>query len=130
MGRRVARIVAIALLGATGALGLRSGVFEWANPYSPFQRTVYVGVVLYGVLGIAAVYGSVRRRPWCERVVLAWGVAITFVSGTAPIAYGGPEVGLVAAFASALGVAVIAAFVLWAVRPSATVVSHVTSVTR
>jgi hypothetical protein len=126
MARRIARIVAIAVLGLTGALGLYNAATEWANPYSPFQRTVYGGVLLYGVLGVVGAYAAVRRRPWGERVVIAWGVAITFVSGTAPIAYGGSEVTLIAAIASAFGGAAIAAFVLWAVRTPTTFVSHVT----
>jgi membrane associated rhomboid family serine protease len=127
MGRRIARIVAILVLALTGALGLYNGVGEWANPYTPFQRTVYIGVVVYGVLGLAAVYGVVRRRRWSDRVVIAWGVAITFVSGTAAPAYAGPEVTAIAAIAAGLSGALIAAFVVWAVRERPRNVSHVTS---
>lgn len=127
MGRRIARILALLVLAATGVLGIQNGVREWTNPYTPFQRAVYAGVVLYGVLGLAAVYGVIRRRAWSVRVVMAWGVAITYVSATAAMAYGGPDVTPVAAIASGLGGGLIAAFVIWAVRAPASVVSRVTS---
>jgi membrane associated rhomboid family serine protease len=126
MGRSIARLVAILTLAITGVLGIHNGVLEWTNPYTPFQRLVYVGVVLYGALGLIAVYAVVRRRSWSDRVVVAWGAAITFVSGTAAIAYGGPDVTAVAAIAGLLGGALVAAFVVWATRAPSRVVSYVT----
>jgi multisubunit Na+/H+ antiporter MnhF subunit len=126
MGRKIARIVAILTLAATGALGINNGILEWTNPYTPFQRAVYAGVVLYGVLGLIAVYGVIRRRRWSDRVVIAWAIAITFVSSTAAIAYGGRDVTAVAAIAGGVGGALIAAFVVWAVHAPARVVSYVT----
>jgi hypothetical protein len=116
MGRKVARLVAVLLLGVAGLLGIWNGIDERTNAYSSFQRTVYVGVVLYGLLGLIGAYGVIRRRRWSHRVVLAWALVITFVSGTAPIAYGGADVTAVAAIASGAGGALIGAFVLWAVR--------------
>jgi hypothetical protein len=116
MGRRIARVVAILLLGITGVLGTYNGIDERANPYSLFQRVVYLGVVSYGVLGIIGVYGVMRRRGWSHGVVVAWALAITFVAGTAAMAYGGPEVTSVAGIAAGLGAALIGAFVVWAVR--------------
>jgi hypothetical protein len=116
MGRSIARIIAILLLGITGAIGISNAFDEWANPYSLFQRIVYLGVVSYGVLGLAGAYGVIRRRGWSRHVVLAWAVAITFVSATAAIAYGGPEVTAIAAIAAGAGAALIGAFVVWAVR--------------
>jgi hypothetical protein len=116
MGRSIARIVAILLLAATGVLGIYNGFDEWANPYSPFQRTVYVGVVSYGVLGLIGTYGVIRRRSWRRPVVIAWAVFVTFVSGTAAVAYGGPEVTPIAAIAAGAGGALAGAFVVWATR--------------
>ena len=116
MGRSIARVVALLLLGITGALGLINGVDEWRNPYSPFQRMVYYAVVSYGVLGVIATYGVVRRARWSRRVAIAWAVTITFVSSTAGIAYGGPGVTLIAAVAAGASAALLGAFVVWAVR--------------
>jgi hypothetical protein len=116
MGRSVARIVAILLLAVTGVIGIYNGFDEWANPYSPFQRAVYVGVVSYGVLGLVGTYGVIRRRGWSRPVVIAWALLITFVSGTAAAAYGGPEVTSIAAIAAGASGALVGAFVVWATR--------------
>jgi hypothetical protein len=116
MGRSIARIVAILLLVATGGIGIYNGFDEWANPYSPFQRAVYCGVVLYGVLGLVGAYGLTRRRRWSRPIVIAWASTITFVSGTAAMAYGGSEVTLGAAIAAGAGGALIGGFVVWAGR--------------
>jgi hypothetical protein len=116
MGRSVARIVAMLLLAATGVVGIYNSFDEWANPYSPFQRAVYVGVVLYGVLGLVGLYGVMRQRSWSRPVVIAWALFITFVSCTAAIAYGGPEVTPIAAIAAGAGGALVGAFVVRATR--------------
>jgi hypothetical protein len=116
MGRSIARVVAVLALAATGAIGIYNGFDEWANPYSPFQRAVYVGVVLYGVLGLVGTYGVLRRRSWSHAVVVAWALAVTFVSGTAALAYAGPEVTALAAIAAGAGGALIGTFAVWAVR--------------
>jgi hypothetical protein len=116
MGRRIARFIALLLLAITGALGIYNGVDERANHYSLFQRIVYLGVVLYGVLGLIGTYGVIRRRRWSHGVVVAWALAVTFVAGTAATAYGGPEVTPVAAISGGVGAALVGAFVIWAVR--------------
>jgi hypothetical protein len=116
MGRSIARGIAILLLGVTGVLGIYNGIDERANPYSLFQRIVYVGVVLYGMLGLIGTYGVIRRQGWSHRVVVAWALAITFVSSTAAIAYGGSDATPIAAVAAGAGAALIGAFVVWAVR--------------
>jgi hypothetical protein len=127
MGRSIARIVALLVLAVTGVVGILNGIDERSNPFTPFQRSVYAGVVLYGVLGVAAVYGVIRRRRWSARVVAAWGVAVTYVSATASLAYGGSDATPIAAIAAGVGAALIAAFVVWAARVPASVVSPVTS---
>ena len=116
MGRSIARVVALLILAVTGVIGTYNAYDEWANPYTPFQRAVYGGVVVYGVLGLVGVYGVLRHRSWRDRVVLAWGVAITLVSGTAALAYAGDDATIVGAVAAFVGGALIAAFVIWAVR--------------
>jgi hypothetical protein len=116
IGRSIARIVAVLFLGITGLVGIYNAFDEWANPYSPFQRIVYAGVVVYGVLGLLAAYGVIRRRSWSRHLVMGWALAITFVSGTAAIAYGGPDVTPVAGVAAGAGGALIGAFVVWAAR--------------
>jgi hypothetical protein len=126
MGRSIARVVALLILAATGVIGIYNGFDEWANRYTLFQRAVYGGVVLYGVLGLAGVYGVLRRRHWSEPVVVAWGVAITLVSSTAALAYAGDEATIVGSIAAFGGGALVAAFVIWAVRSPARDVSQIT----
>ena len=116
MGRSIARIVAILILIATGALGVYNGFNEWKNPYSPFQRAVYFGVVLYGVLGLVGAYGVIRRRGWSRPVVIGWASMVTFVSATAAIAYSNARVTPLAAIAAGASAALLGAFVVWAAR--------------
>jgi hypothetical protein len=116
MGRKVARIVALLLLLVTGYLGIHNGIVERANRYSPFQRSVYVGVILYGVLGLVTAYAVIRHRRWGVRTATAWAVMITYVSATAALAYAGDDASLVGAVAAGMGAGLIGAGVIWAVR--------------
>jgi hypothetical protein len=118
MGRRIARVVGILLLVVTGLLGLYNGVIERSDVETPLQASVNVGVLLYGVLGLVGAYAALRRRRWGVWSVTAWAVLITYVSGTAALAFAGADAGVVGAVSAAAGAALIGAFVVWAVRPA------------
>ena len=111
---RIARALALLILLITGVLGLHNGVTERTGAHSTLQRSVTIGVLLYGLLGLASVYGVVRRRAWSVWSVTAWAVVVTYVSGTAALAYGGDDVTMMTALASGLAGALIGAFTLWA----------------
>ena len=46
--QKVAWIVAILLLAVTGVLGLKDGIADWNGQLSALQRSVTIGVLLYG----------------------------------------------------------------------------------
>ncbi len=112
--------VAVALLLATGVLGIKDGVSDWNNPVTPLQRTVTVGVLAYGVLGLVAALGVVRRRRWSVALSALWGVVVTYVASVASFAFSDPALsqpatvsGVVGAFAVT---ALIGVFVVWVAR--------------
>jgi hypothetical protein len=117
MGRSIARIVAVLLLAATGVLGVYGGITERVDARTPFQVSVTAGVLLYGALGLVGTYAVLRRRAWGVWSVTAWAVLITYVSGTAALAYAGEDASLVGAVSAAVAAALVGAFVVWAVRP-------------
>jgi hypothetical protein len=116
VGRSIARAVAVGLLAATGGLGTHGGITEMPAAVTPLQISVTTGVLLYGVLGLVAAYGVIRGRWWSARVIAGWVIAITYVSATAALAYGGRGATVIGAVAAGASAALIGAFVLWAVR--------------
>jgi hypothetical protein len=112
--RRVARALALLILLITGVLGLHNGVTERASARSALQSSVTIGVLLYGLLGLNSQYGVARRRARRGCSVTAWAVIVTYVSGTAALAYGGEDATILTALASGLAGALIGAFTLWA----------------
>lgn len=116
MSRKIALVLSLAVLFITGVIGIYNGITERSTGATNLQKSVTVGVFLYGVFGLVAAYGLARRRPWTVRAAIAWGVMVTYVPGAATIAYSdeaspvGPA--LVASAASAL----IALGVLWTAR--------------
>lgn len=119
MMQRLARFFALLLLLFTGAAGLLNGLNQIGDRHTPLQMTVTVGVFLYGVLGLAAAVGVFARRAWRQPLIVAWGVAITYVGTVAPRAYGGPDVPLVAPLVGGAAMAVIAFVVWWAAKVDA-----------
>jgi hypothetical protein len=113
MGRKIAWVLSLALLIISGVLGVRNGVTEWNSGTTPAQKSVPIGVFLYGVLGLATAYGLFRRRRWSVGTAIAWGIAITYVPGVAIMAFGGDGAILSSAIAASTGSAVIAAGVIW-----------------
>src|ERR1700716_3574625 len=89
MGRKIAWVLSLAVLIVTGVLGVRNGVTEWNSGTTWAQKSVPLGVFLYGVFGLATAYGLFRRRKWSVGTAIAWGIAIAYVPGVAIMAFGG-----------------------------------------
>lgn len=113
MGRKIAWVLSLALLIVSGVLGVHNGVTEWNSGNTAAQKSVTVGVFLYGVFGLATAYGLFRRRRWSVGTTIAWGIAITYVPGVAVMAFGGEGAILSSAIAASAASAVIAAGVIW-----------------
>ena len=113
MGRKIAWVLSLALLIVLGVLGIRNGVAEWNSGTTPAQKSVTVGVLLYGVLGLVTAYGLFRRRRWSIGTAIAWSIAITYVPGVAIMAFGGEGAILSSAIAASAASAVIGAGVIW-----------------
>lgn len=116
MLRTIAWVLAILALLATGALGIYNGLTEWGDAQTGWQRAVTGGVVVYGVLGLAAGIGLARRRRWSYKLAIAWGVVVTFVGGGAVLAYGGADASVGAAVSAGAAGAAIALLVALAAR--------------
>jgi len=80
------------------------------------QRSVPVGVLLYGIFGLATSYGLFRRRRWSVATSIAWAIAITYVPGVAVMVYGGEGAILRSAIAASLGSGLIALGVVWTAK--------------
>ncbi len=110
--RRVGLILSIAMLFVSGALGLLNSVGELSQTLTPLQRSVSIGVLVYGIAGVAGGIALVARHPSAIWLAAIWGVAVTYVSSLAAIAYAGADATLVGAIASGIGAALIAAGVV------------------
>ena len=113
MWRRVARVVALVLMFASGVIGLRNGLTEWSGVTNGAQAIVTGGVLAYGVFGLAATLAVIRRWHLARWLVALWGIDVTMVATLAPRAYGGPDVPLLGALAGGVATALIAAGVWW-----------------
>lgn len=113
MARKIAWVLSLALLVVLGVLGVRNGLTEWNSGTTPAQKSLTVGVSLYGVFGLATAYGLFRRRRGSVGTAIAWGIAITYVPGVAIMAFGGDGAILSSTIAASAGSAVIAAGVIW-----------------
>ena len=120
MGRKVAWILSIALLLFTGVIGVYNGITERGEGVTPLQKSVTVGVFIYGVFGLITAYGLFRRRSWGVATGIVWAVAVTCVPGMAVIAYAGNESLVGSAIAASGASALIALGVVWTAR----VMSH------
>jgi hypothetical protein len=116
MGRKAAWILSIALLLFTGVVGVHNGITERGEGATTLQKSVTVGVFLYGVFGVIAAYGLFRRRPWSVATAILWGVAVTIVPGVAIVAYAGEESLVGSAITASGASALIALGVVWTAR--------------
>jgi hypothetical protein len=101
------------LLLITGGLGIREGITERSNGGTALQKSVTIGVVLYGVLALVSAYGLFRRRAWSVGTAIAWGLVITYVPAAAIIGYGGEPTPVGSVLAASGVVALLALGVIW-----------------
>jgi hypothetical protein len=116
MARKAAWIVAILLLLNTGVLGVYSGLGELSEAHTALQRSVTMGVLIYGVLGLAAALALLVRHRWSIPLSIAWGVVITYVAAAAAPAYAGDDATIGGTIAGGIGAGLIAVFVVWCAR--------------
>jgi hypothetical protein len=116
MMRTIAWVLAILALLATGVLGVYNGLTEWADAATGWQRAVTGGVIVYGVLGLAAGIGLALRKRWSYKLAIAWAFVVTFVASGAALAYGGAEASAGGAVSAGLGAALIGVLVVLAAR--------------
>lgn len=116
MTRRIPWILSLALLLFTGVVGIYNGITEWHDTVTALQKSVAIGVFLYGVFGLVTAYGLFHKRPWSVRTAISWGIAVTYVPGAAIIAYAGEESLVSSAIAASVGSALIALGVVWTAR--------------
>lgn len=114
MSRKIAWGLAFAALLITGVLGIYNGPTEWGSGLTLFQKSVTGGVFLYGVVGLVAAFGLLRRRRWSVIAASIWGVIVTYVPGAAVKAYAEEGATWKSAIAASAASAVIACLVVWA----------------
>lgn len=113
MARKAAWIVSILLLLNTGVLGVYDGLTELADAHSALQKSVTIGVLLYGVLGLAAAATLIVRKRAAVWLAVAWSIVITYVASTAALAYSDEDASIGGAIAGGVGAALIGALVVW-----------------
>ena len=116
MGRKVAFVLSLAVLLVTGVLGVYNGFTERGEGETPFQHSVTVGVLVYGVFGLLTAYGLIRRRGWSSKTAIVWAICVSYVPGFAVTAYADKDTTLGSAIAASAGGALIALGVLWTVN--------------
>ena len=62
MLRHLVHLLSLIVLAATGVGGLYNTSAEWPAAATPLQHLVSAGELAYGVLGVAAAVGLMRRR--------------------------------------------------------------------
>src|SRR5690349_148581 len=116
MARKSAWIVSILLLLNTGGIGVYNGITELPEAGTALQKSVTIGVLIYGLLGLIAALALVLRRRSAVWLTVGWSVVITYVASTAALAYGGNDASVGGAVAGGLGAALIGALVVWCAR--------------
>lgn len=111
------RLAAALLPAGIGVIGTLNGFKDWDSATTLGQHLAGAGVICYAPLGVAGAVALVLGHRLARPLLLGWGVAVTFVAGVAPVAWGGapPMVGVASAFSSA----VLVAAVLWAAAQGA-----------
>lgn len=129
IGRKIGWLISILLLAITGVLGVQNGIADWPDATTPLQKSVTGGVFLYGVLGLASAVGLALRRRWTFPLVVAWAIVLTYVPGTAVMAYA-PDGTWGAALTASGATALIALGVAWATRANTSAHTQRLGVTR
>lgn len=116
MARKAAWILSILLLLNTGVLGVYNGMSELSDAHTPLQRSVTIGVLIYGILGLAATVALIARHSSAVWLAVGWAIVVTYVASMAALAYAGPDASLGGAFAAGMGAALIGLGVAWCAR--------------
>jgi hypothetical protein len=117
--KKVARVLSILLLLATGCLGISNGIRELGDGETGLQRSVTFAVLLYGVLGLLGAMGLLRRRPWSVAVTAAWALSAMWAGTVASFAYHDPSLEERATLAGMAGAFVSIALMGWLVVATA-----------
>jgi hypothetical protein len=106
-------IFATAFLLIISVLGTYNGIGELrdGDATTVLQKSVSIGSLIYGLVGIAAAAGVFLRRRWGYILSVVWGVVITYTGAMASHAYGETTAPVTAI--AALITALIAGFVIW-----------------
>ena len=120
--RKLARILALALVGVTSVMGLAKIPDEFRSSGNVLQQSVALGAASHSVLGVLVVVGALRRRRWAVTMALAWTVAVVYTASVASVAWeptrdSGVMLGAVAA---GISCALLGWWVVWAARESQT----------
>jgi hypothetical protein len=121
MLKLLGRAFAVLMLGGTGVVGVRNGIVELPGAHTPLQQMVTLGVLAYGIAGLAAAAAIVIGHRWSFRLTVVWVVLITWVAAAATPAYGGADATLAGALSGGVAAALIGMAVAWIVRRSVTV---------
>jgi hypothetical protein len=112
----IARWLSVLLLLVTGVLGILNGTHELGDARTALQKSVTIGVLVYGVLGLLGAMALARRLSISLPLAAAWAVVVTYVASTAAIAYAGEEATVVGAVAAGVATALIGAGVVYVAR--------------
>jgi uncharacterized membrane protein len=118
MKRKIGWALSLLVLLGTGATGIYNGARELPGAHTTLQYSVTIGVLLYGILGVAAGAAMAVRHPLSVWLAALWGVVVTYVASTAALAYAGPDATVGGAVGGGLGAALIAVGVIWSARAS------------
>jgi len=115
MARKAAWILSILVLANTGFLGVYNGLTELSDAHTLLQRSVTVGVLVYGVFGLGALVALIARHTSAMWLTVAWAVVVTYVASMASIAYAGDEATVGGAIAAGVGAGIIGVGMIWCV---------------
>ena len=118
--RKLARFLALALVGVTSVMGLAKIPDEFRSSGTALQQSVAFSAALHSVLGALLVVGMLRRRPWAVTLAVAWTLAVVYTASVASVAWetsrdSGVMLGAVAA---GISCALVGWWVVWAARES------------
>jgi hypothetical protein len=116
MARKAAWIVSILLLLNTGGIGVYNGITELPDARTALQKSVTIGVFIYGVLGLTGAVALVLRKRSAVWLTILWSVVIVYVASTAALAYAGEDASVLGAISGGLGAALVGALVVWCAR--------------
>ena len=106
-------VIALAVLGGTGFLGVYNAFDEWRGAQTLLQKSVTAAGCVYGILGLIAVMGLMLRKKWSVRSAIAWGIVLTYAGSLAVTVYGDAPNAVTATLGAFAMCLVIAVVVVW-----------------